>query len=182
MSQPLLPAIATHIRINHVPLFNPRAIASGSLNLIWRLGRQSTAAPDSDPEQTLRSLLRRFPYWSYGHRELALLALKRDNVGLAYSSAVVYEALCRKAPKSRREGLLIIGQCFLKRGDSLRALSYFEHARSLGLDTPQLAEEIAAAYILRGKYVEALESLSQIQPELLSAEAKAALTFVRSKQ
>jgi len=165
-----------------VALLNPRAFVCASLGFFWWLGAKGRPLELPEREKSLRSLLRRFPYWLEGHRELALLSLKRDNVALAYSSAVIYEMLCRDIPKYRREGLLILGQCFLKRGDSHRAIRYFEEARSLGLTTPQLAEEIAAAHILRGSYQEALDSLLLIPSQSLSPEGKAALSFVRSKQ
>ena len=162
--------------------FDLRLLVRGALDLLWRLAGKSKSKSQQEREHTLRSLLRRFPYWPAGHRELALLSLEQDNIALAYSSAVIYEMISREDSTSRREGLLILGRCFLKRGDSHRALSYFEQARLLGLNTPQLTEEVAAAHILSGSYQEALESLSRIPSELLSAEGKAALSFVRSKQ
>jgi hypothetical protein len=54
-------------------------------------------------------------------------------------------------------------------------------AQELGLQTPRLAEDIAAAYILRGGYAEAYEILRQIPANKITAAGKAALSFARSK-
>jgi Flp pilus assembly protein TadD len=148
---------------------------------LWRIRVKTTPLAPEDQEALLRSLLRRFPTWPAGHRALSELALSADDIPLAYSSALLYERLARGSEDKRREALSLIGRCFLRRGDSSRALECFLQAQALGLQTPLLSEEIAAAHILQGDYAKANAVLQSISTDRLSAEGKAALSFVKDK-
>ena len=135
-------------------------------------------------EQTitaLRGLLRRYPFWAAGHRELARISLKGDDVSLAYPAAISLQILSVKNTAQMAEAKLLLGTCFLKKGEWKAALIYFNDARALGLRSDILNEETAAAHILGGEYHEALRLLETIPADKISAEAKAALGYVRSK-
>jgi tetratricopeptide (TPR) repeat protein len=158
-----------------------RALAA-MLTWFWAVGnRQGSSTPPDQKEASLRALLRRFPYWAHGHLALAEIAIDAENIALAYSSALSCVVLQGGNSARSREALLIVGQCFLKRGDCERALEYMLQAQELGLQTPRLAEDIAAAHILRGGYAEAYEILRQMPANKITAAGKAALGFARSK-
>lgn len=148
---------------------------------MWRSRAPLSALDVGQQESLLRSLLRRSPTWAFGHKTLSELALQSNNIPLAYSSAIIYERLAQRSPTDRRDALTLIGRCFLRRGDCDRALEHFLKARELAPETPQLSEEIAAAYILKGMHAEAYATLKTIDPASLSAEGKAALSFVEGK-
>jgi len=150
-------------------------------NLLWAL-RGGSGSVDVDHQETLlRSLLRSAPTWALGHRYLSEVALRVDNIQLAYSSAVIYERLVKNTVAERSAALALLGRCFLRRGECDRSLEYFMNARALAPATAQLSEDIAAAYVLKGMHSEACKELQSINPDELSAEGKAALSFVKGK-
>lgn len=151
------------------------------LTVGWRLGLCGAHSTGTDREALLRGLLRRFPFWAYGHRVLSEGALEKNSVALAYSSALGYEQLSRGSAPDRARALALLGRCFLMRGESQRSLDYFTEAKKLGLDTPLLAEDTAAAHILQGNYAHAREILNQISAQAISAAGRAALAFVNGK-
>lgn len=159
-----------------------RVALSIILTWVWNAANRLSSGLALDrKEASARALLRRFPFWARGHLALAEIALEIENIALAYSSALSYQLLQGGDPGRSREALAILGQCFLKRGDSQRALEHLLHAQALGLRSPRIAEDIAAAHLLRGAYSEAHEILSQIPASKISAAGKAALHFTRSK-
>jgi hypothetical protein len=160
---------------------HPHRIFSFILTLFWTSGSCFGSTSPGQRETSLRSLLRRFPFWAHGHHELGELALQTDQVALAYSSALSYQILSGRDKTYRSRAFLLLGRCFLRRGDPQAALHYLLQAQELGLCTPQLAEEIAAAHILQGSFMEAYEALAAVPANTISAEGKAALSFVKGK-
>ena len=156
-------------------------LTNSALNAFWRWGANRAALSDAEKEAALRGLLRRFPFWATGHLNLAALALRTDNVALAYSSAIAGEILSATNFRQESEAVSLLGRCFLQRGDWQNALKHFNRARSLGMTSHKLAEDTAAAYMLGGAYDDALSALSGISPANLSTEGRAALEFVRDK-
>ena len=140
-------------------------------------------APDGasaeQKEAAIRGLLRRYPFWRDGHLSLANIALQRDDVPLAYSSAISARILSADHRQHLRQALFLLGRCFLKRSDWQTSLNYFKEAETLGLNSTALKEDTAAAYILGGKYAEATKLLEEIPAADISPEGKAALSFVR---
>ncbi len=137
--------------------------------------------PASVREDRCAGLLRRYPFWTTGHRILAQLALDRDDIGRAYASAVCYRALCEAHAKNPSDALFILGQCFLRRGDWQRALEHLERAHELDSERAEICEEIAAAHILAGELYKAKKVLEAIPGDTISAAGKAALAFARSR-
>lgn len=154
-------------------------IAECVLSTIWKLGARAT---DQDTRtRLLRSLLRRFPYWSHGHHLLAEDSLARDNVGCAYASALCMQALGFRSKHEQTCAEFILGRCFLRRGDWREALKYLGAASDSAPNNPRIKEERAAALILGGEMKAAQEILAAIPKHLISAEGKAALAFTSSK-
>jgi tetratricopeptide (TPR) repeat protein len=150
-----------------------------ALNLAW-----AAAAGRIESHEvvgTLRSLLRRFPYWQRGHALLAKSALRDDNVGQAYAAALCCKALAGDDPTLVSEALLVLAKCHLRRGDWQTALKHLDKALPLKPSDHEIKEEAAAAHMLAGNYTEALKLLSSIPETRISAEGKAALQFARSK-
>ena len=151
------------------------------LSAAWKTCDFRHTVPSSNRLSTLRGLLRRFPHWAAGHRELAYTALDSDDVATAYGAAICYQNLAASKPKHARLALFILGRCCLRRGEWQRALSFFRAAKNYGLNTPELSEDTAAAHMLGGDYQSALAILSNLPESTLSVEGAAALKFLRSK-
>ncbi|MFN4894453.1 MAG: tetratricopeptide repeat protein [Pseudomonadota bacterium] len=154
---------------------------SALLSFFWRLRAICSPLDHDQQEKALRRLLRRFPFWGRGHRELAEVSLSNNLVALAYSSALCYEVLSQSSAINQAHAIALLGRCFLMRGDHQKALSYFSDARELGLNTPTLAEDTAAAHILKGDYAQAQSILSALDSDKISVAGRAALTFVATK-
>jgi hypothetical protein len=148
------------------------------LTTIWRL---AGGAKRDQSQASLRSLLRRYPFWSNGHRELSELALASDDITTAYAAALSLKTLTPHDRRSQGEAALILGRCFLKHGEWSQALQYLKEAESLGIRTLRVIEDQAAAHILGGEFKAALELLNSIPTKDISPEAKAALSFVKTK-
>jgi hypothetical protein len=155
-----------------------RRLTGTLLTTLWKL---SGSAKRNNCEVALRTLLRRYPFWSEGHRELAEHALASENITLAYSSALSLKSLTPHHRRAQGNAALLLGRCFLKHGEWSQALSYLKDAHALGVRSPRLLEDQAAAHILGGEFKAALECLNSIPLEELSAEGKAALGFVRER-
>jgi tetratricopeptide (TPR) repeat protein len=154
-------------------------ICARALNLVWAAAVRRIES--HEVEGTLRSLLRRFPYWQRGHTLLAESALRHDNVGQAYAAALCCKALAGEDSTLIAEALLTLARCHLRRGDWQTALHHLEKALPLNPSNYEINEEAAAAHMLAGNYLEALKLLSSIPETRISAEGKAALQFARSK-
>ena len=126
----------------------------------------------------LRALLRRYPYWTEGHRLLAEHSLKSGDIATAYASAHCLSALSEASPESEAAVHFILGRCFLRRGDANIALTHFELAQSRTPNNPAILEEEAAAMMLLGNKDGALSMLRQIPEDKLSPEARITLSFL----
>jgi tetratricopeptide (TPR) repeat protein len=150
-----------------------------ALGLLWR----TSTKPDDPEERTeaLCRLLRRYPRWRDGHRILAEECLEKDDVARAYTAARCYQTIVGSDKLKRAHSNLLLGRCYLRRGEWQSALSVLKSALEDASLSAPILEELAAAHMLGGNYVEALDALQQIQEKQLSAQAKAALAFAKSK-
>ena len=154
-------------------------VTSATLSLLWRcssLSYRNTARTD-----TLRPLIRRFPYWTTGHRLLAEESLQHDNVTCAYASALCMLALDSTQAHTSTQAHFILGRCYLRRGDWATAHSYLAQALRLSPANTAILEEDAAALVLGGELHQARTILERIPEDRLSPAGKAARAFLRSK-
>lgn len=157
----------------------PRFLRDSVLGWVWRSGSRHCSSPERT--ESLLRLLRRYPDWSLGHRLLAEDALDRDDVAQAYAASLCYLHLTNHHPSKRGCAYFLTGKCYLRRGDWHTALAHLKHALEDLPSSPPVLEELAAAYMLGGKYSDARSTLEQVSERMLSAQAKAALAFARSK-
>lgn len=159
------------------PLSN--RLLSSALTLMWQCSAARTRV--GERSQTIRPLLRRFPFWSKGHEILAEESLLHDNVACAYASALCMNALEPNNEHTTVQVNFILGRCYLRRGDWMTAHHYLEEASRLAPSNIPIQEEHAAALILGGELEKARSLLERIPETALSAEGKAARAFVRSR-
>lgn len=152
------------------------------LTSVWNLAGTS-GKPYEEQRELLERLLRRYPTWDGGHLLLAELALSQNDIGKAYAAAVCLLQLTKSAPSPElaSKAELLLGQCFLRRGDWRSALAYLESAKRAALNHNPILEEIAAAQMLGGDYPSALKNLELIPSQHRTPQANAALVFVKSK-
>lgn len=131
--------------------------------------------------ESLCLLLRRYPYWSNGHRLLAEARLEQDDVAHAYAASLCFRQLVATQPAQRAQANLLLGRCYLRRGEWRAALGSLQTALADAPLCHEILEELAAAHILAGNYSEAQIYLEQIREDSRSAQAKAALEFAKSK-
>lgn len=153
--------------------------SDGRSSPLGNLASESHENLYSSQLQSLRSLLRRFPYWVGGHLQLSKLSLNLNDVGTAYAGAQA--ALLLGNNDQRSDAQLVLARCFLKRGAPERATSLLKELLSHGVQTPSVREELAAAHLAEGDLVEAHEQLRAVPAESLSPEGKLALRYVLSK-
>jgi tetratricopeptide (TPR) repeat protein len=162
-----------------VSLSFAQRLCNRTLDTFWSLG--AARSDTSVLNTSLCALLRRFPFWLRGHKLLAESALTHDDVGQAYAASQCYRVLAQGDVTASADAAVLVGRCFLRRGEWRTALGYLLHASELAPHEPRVQEEVAAAYILGGDYAQALSQLNSIPIEQMSAEGKAALSFVRTK-
>lgn len=150
-----------------------------ALTCLWNLGWKKSTADDL--ATLARMLLRRYPFWARGHIILAEESLKRDAIASAYASAQCLQYLSKDDSTISGHYHFILGRCFLRRGDWRAAHQHLSEAINLLPGNHHVTEEQCAALILGGEYRTALERLLTIPDRSLSAEAKAAIAFARSK-
>ncbi len=166
-----------------------------ALDIFWCVGvrwlsvptsAQSTQAPQVDSTslqlRSIRSLLRRFPFWLRGHQHLGELSLSVDDVATAYAAAQCLVAATDPDTSSRGTAYLLLGQSFLRRGDWRTSMEYLGRAAALLPKDTRVAEERAAAHMAAGEHSHALKMLETIPSTRLTPAAKAALEFLRKEQ
>lgn len=164
-----------------------------AVELFWRSGEgtlvaRTTHSPIKDtqldqitlPITSIRSLLRRFPFWLRGHQRLGEMSLEANDVATAYAAAQCLIAATGEQSSLRGEAYLLLGRSFLRRSDWKTSIGYLERAADLLPQDLRVLEERAAAHIAGGERPRALELLEIIPTERLSPAAKAALDFLRS--
>ena len=140
----------------------------------------------------LSQRLRKHPAWARGHELLSRAALKVQDYQLAYSSAQALLKLSKRGDGlSIATGHLLLGQCYLKQGQSSYASSAFMLAQKAISAAPsskqrhtlenEIREDLAAAYILEERYPAALAELKLIPEDELTPEAASALAFLKQK-
>jgi tetratricopeptide (TPR) repeat protein len=132
-------------------------------------------------ERWIREKLRRYPFWLRGHEALAKIALRRDDIALAYASA---SAMLKLQPggDSAHTAFAVLGRAYLRRGEGKRAIEMFERCLSKDSANPALREDLAAAHLLVSDFAAAVNALEGIPEELRSGEARAALAFARRRR
>lgn len=161
------------------------------LDILWglrpRLQSQSVRTPEafrdqegasSDDVVSLRALLRRFPFWARGRVLLAEVSLRNNHVATAYAEAQALRILARRGSHHEATALLLLGRCFLQRGDATSALALLNEAHALRPNDHRIQEERSAAYALLGDRSQALAILLTIPVSHLSAESKAAMQWL----
>ncbi len=150
-------------------------------NFCWWL--ESFRLSDNQKQERLKQLLRSFPYWSRGHLLLAQLSIKLHDIASAYASAQAVLVL-ERGGTSWHQAHGILGECYLAKSDSRRAISSIETALGGDLgENEKLAfkENLAAAYLLDENHGKVLELINAIPVDKLSASGVALLRFVREK-
>ena len=145
------------------------------LSLIWKLKGSSDREHD-----LLRSALRKNPNWLKGHQLLAEACLVINDQKTAYAACLCCLALATRQ-RDKARAYLLLGQCYTACGDASNALDCFEKSEKLSHTNSELHEHIAAAYLLQGDYGAATNQLKNLPENQLSAEAKAALQYAKSK-
>lgn len=172
------------LRISHV-------LGNLCASTLWRLrpreqreqGTSSPVLPDGNQEESaeqdsLRALVRRFPYWTEGRALLAKKALNANDIATAYAEAQALLALAPKNSHFHVVALFEIGRCFLRRSDAASALAFLDQAHGLRPKDSKIQEERSAALVLQGDKARALEILKAIPAADLSAEGKAAMQWL----
>lgn len=161
------------------------------LDAVWRLRPTGATKVDRLPAEigpndtshdgetlVLYSLISRFPFWKRGRLLLAEKSLAANDVATAYAEAQALKTLAKRGSRTYAMALLLLGQSFLRRGDGATALRYLNEASELLPNHHKIIEERAAALCLEGDRATALRLLMDIPEERLSAEGKAALSWL----
>lgn len=126
----------------------------------------------------LAARLRSFPYWGKGHLEYAVAALGNGNTAGCYAAANAALLLnLSPADKSRAKGLL--AKTYLQSGEAERAARLLEELRAGGAGSPEVYEDLAAAYMAAGDRGKALEAISLIEKSVLSPQGHMLLEYLR---
>ncbi|MBX7143386.1 MAG: hypothetical protein K1X79_02965 [Oligoflexia bacterium] len=125
---------------------------------------------------TLRRILRRVPFWGRGHLMLARLALARRDVSTAYASAQAALVLLRR-PEDRAYTQLVLGRCYLQRGQLETALQALNLVPFEGVWETEAREEMAAVLLALQRPQEAAAVLEGIPAGRRSQSAEAALRY-----
>ncbi len=168
-----------HIVINiGLTIFWKLRPAGSGVPFIRELG--SPAETPTEETRALRSLLKRFPFWIEGRYHLAESSLTENDIATAYCEAQALQILSPRKPRDKGRALSVLGRCYLRRGDSVSALTFLNEAQLLLPHSYPLQEEIAAALTLNGDKAKALQILKEIPEEKITAEGKAALRWLSS--
>ena len=162
-----------------------------ALDVLWRVRPASTRMPGAstrsestltsgnvDDTIALRGLIARFPFWKAGRQLLAERSLATNNIAVAYAEAQALYTLAPKGSRLHATSLSLLGRCFLRRGDSSTALTFLDEAHSLEPTNYLIQEERSAALALQGDKVTALAVLRSIPETQLSAEGRAAMSWL----
>jgi tetratricopeptide (TPR) repeat protein len=128
----------------------------------------------------LRLILRRYPYWPEGHRLLAEACLKEGDIATAYASTHCFGALTTAATSAQQQLHFLMGRCYLRRGDAERALCHLSLAEKYNRNYTPIFEEQAAAHMLLGDGLRALQILERVPQNKLSAEALVTRSYLRN--
>jgi hypothetical protein len=172
------------------------SIGAVAVELFWRVGEgtliahERSPSPSAEPDSgninlrltSLRSLLRRCPFWLRGHQRLGELSLSIDDVATAYAAAQCLLAGTTEHTSLRGEAYLLLGRSFLRRGDWRTSVNYLDRASVLLPNDQRVSEECAAAYMAGGDRQRALQILEAIPSKRISSAANAALQFLRSPE
>lgn len=156
----------------------PDCIASLLISPLLTLYARSSLKNPPAVEARLRSLLRAYPFWGYGHQRLGEAALSSGDVATAYASAQAAKILFHKKPRLRAVSLHLLGRCFLARGEWQEALKWFQEAQVYLPADFRLKQDQAAALMLAGDGGAALQILSAIPDKQLSVDGRAALEYL----
>ena len=172
----------------------PKLLIAIGLNILWGL-RPRVRSPSVHPTEVfrdqahaasddgvaLRALLQRFPFWARGRALLAELSLRNNDVATAYAEAQALRIIARRGSNNEATALLLLGRCFLQRGDATSALSFLNKAHELRPTDHRIQEERSAAFALLGDRAQALAILQKIPASHLSAESKAAMQWLAGR-
>jgi tetratricopeptide (TPR) repeat protein len=153
-------------------------LRNNAVDVLWLLRPRGSATRYDDAT----SLVRRFPYWTNGRKRLAEEALAHENVALAYAEALALRTLSPSESPLYAESSLLLGICFLRKGDAETARHYLLEAEQRLPDNWRIKEELAATFTLSGNKDEALKALQKIPQQQLSQEGRAVLQWLTTSE
>jgi len=128
---------------------------------------------------SLRSILRRFPFWKEGHLEFATQSLIVRDVEAAYASVQGAIQLEGNPPKPSAPIRKLLAICYVRSGDSIQSAALLEDLLVELPNDKELRSELVACCLAIGEYARVRSILEPIPSSSLSAEEQAALVFVR---
>lgn len=171
---------------NRTPTSVFRSILIGALNIYLYLSdlsrRLAAEKSGSVPNRhqcilQVRSLLRRFPFWASGHLRLGQAAFEEKDIILAHNSARACLAL---DPSGAIElgATELMAKAFLASGKFSEAADLLKKAVE---KSPQLKEDLAAAYMGLNEVDKSREVLSSIPDNEITPQGRAALDFLKQR-
>jgi Tfp pilus assembly protein PilF len=127
-------------------------------------------------------MLQACPQWIEGHLHLGEEALITGDIATAYASAhAVFQLESAEGSLRRAQARFLLGRCYLRRGDSVKAVSELLPLIASKEIEYQVREELAAAFMAQGDVAAAKMHLEAVPIDKLSQAGMAALKYVRSK-
>ena len=166
-----------------------RSVVEFLLTLFWRVKPRSlpskTIYPvvesQSDSLHSLLQLLRKYPWWRFGHSELAELQLQNGDAPKAYISGVAMKQLA-KSDSDLKAAHFVIGRAELQVGEVTRSIQTLLSALGNSECDYRVREELAAAYLANDEVEKAEAELRLIPEERISVTGKSVLSFCVRKR
>ncbi len=159
----------------------PNVIATALVPLLLDAYARTSLKPTSGQDSRLRSILRSYPFWGNGHQRLGEAALESGDVATAYASGQAAKILSEGKPRARGRALHLLGRCFLARGEWQVALELLREAKIALPEDARITQDEAAALMAGKEHAQALELLSRLSANDLTADGKAALEYLRGR-
>ena len=159
----------------------PNVIATALVPALLDAYARTSLKTGADQVPRLHSILRSYPFWGNGHQRLGEAALESGDVATAYASGQAAKILSYRKPRARARALHLLGRCFLARGEWQMALELLREAESALPKDARIKQDEAAALMVGKEHAQALELLSSVAAQDLTADGKAALEYLRGK-
>jgi len=159
----------------------PNVIATALVPALLDAYARTSLKTGADQVPRLHSILRSYPFWGNGHQRLGEAALESGDVATAYASGQAAKILSYRKPRARARALHLLGRCFLARGEWQVALELLREAETELPKDARIKQDEAAALMVGKEHTQALELLSSVAAQDLTADGKAALEYLRGK-
>lgn len=159
----------------------PNVIATALVPALLDAYARTSLKTGADQVPRLHSILRSYPFWGNGHQRLGEAALESGDVATAYASGQAAKILSYRKPRARARALHLLGRCFLARGEWQVALELLREAETELPKDARIKQDEAAALMVGKEHAQALELLSSVAAQDLTADGKAALEYLRGK-